>query len=80
MDVSGVEDGQVAIVLQPEFKDLLADEQVLVLGEVVTTVAVGDVQEVIFVDEDGLRLGVPLADGRLRNGPVTPADYAALIE
>ncbi len=80
LNVPGVEDGQVAIVLLPEFKDLIADEQVLVLGEVVTTVAVGEVAEVIFVDEDGLRLGVPLADGRLRNGPVTPEDYAALIE
>lgn len=70
---------QVAVVLRPAFKDLLSQEQVLVLGEVVTTLAVGQVRSVLFVDEDGQTLGVPTADGRLANGPVGPKDYASLI-
>lgn len=80
VDVRDVDDDEVAIVLEAEFKDLLAEEQVLVLGEVVTTVAVAPIEKVLFVDDDGQLLGVPVADGRLRNGAVTPADYAALIE
>ena len=72
-------DGRVAVVLRPEFRELISEEQVLILGEVVTTVAVGDVKEVLFVNEDGQQLGVPVADGRLRNGPVTPLDYASLV-
>jgi hypothetical protein len=74
-----LQDDQEAIVLSEEFTDLNAEEQVLVLGEVVTTVAVGDVAEILFVDGTGKPLGVPVADGRLRNGPVSPADYASLI-
>lgn len=69
----------VAVVLKPEFTELLGEEQVLVLGEVVTTLAVGAVQRVLFVSADGQRLGVPLPDGRLRTGPVSPADYASLL-
>lgn len=72
-------DDQEAIVLSEEFTGLNAEEQVLVLGEVVTTVAVGDVGEILFIDGTGKPLGVPVADGRLRNGPVSPADYASLI-
>jgi hypothetical protein len=74
-----LDDDEEAIVLSPEFREVNAEEQTLVLGEVVTTVAVGDIKEILFIDEDGKPLGVPAADGRLRNGPVTPADYASLI-
>jgi hypothetical protein len=69
----------VVIVLEPQFRELLSAEQVLVLGEVVTTLAVGAVRRVVFVDEDGHELGVPTADGRLAKGPVSPRDYASLI-
>ena len=64
--------GTEAIVLAPEFTDLLAAEQVLVLGEVVTTLTVGATDALLFVDENGAPLGVPLPDGRLDNGPVGP--------
>ncbi len=76
--VSGLRPDQVAIVLQPEFKEVIAEEQIIVLGEVVSTVAVGAISEVVFVDTQGQVLGVPAADGRLVNGPVQPQDYAAL--
>lgn len=79
VEVTSLESGQEAIVLSEEFTEVNAEEQVLVLGEVVTTVAVGEVTEILFVDGAGQPLGVPLADGRLRTGPVTPADYASLI-
>lgn len=74
-----LEADEEAIVLSSEFREVNAEEQTLVLGEVVTTVAVGGIEKILFIDDDGKPLGVPAADGRLRNGPVTPADYAALI-
>lgn len=77
--VPEIESGQVAVVLEPEFLELLSDEQVLVLGQVVTTLAVDGINEVLFVTEGGQTVGVPLADGRLREGPVGPEDYAELI-
>lgn len=79
VDAPDVPASEVIIVLDPQFKALLPTEQVLVLGEVVTTVAVGQVRRVVFVDEDGKALGVPTADGRLAEGPVGPQDYASLI-
>ncbi len=79
VQVSGLPADHVAVVLEPEFKELLSEEQVLVLGQVVTTVAVDGISAVLFVDVDGQRPGVPLANGRLRNGPVTPEDYESLI-
>jgi hypothetical protein len=79
VDGPQVSAGTVVIVLEPQFTELLSAEQVLVLGEVVTTLAVGPVRNVVFVDEDGQELGVPTADGRLAKGPVSPADYASLI-
>lgn len=78
--VDPVPRGTIAVVLDPEFTDLLASEQVLVLGEVVTTLTVGRVDALLFVDENGQPLGVPLPDGRLKNGPVGRADYASLVE
>lgn len=76
----GIASDEVAVVLRPEFKDLLSQEQILVLGEVVITLAVGPITKVLFVDKDGQTLGVPTADGRLANGAVGPQDYATLIE
>ena len=78
--LSDVPSDEVAVVLRPAFKDLLSEEQVLVLGQVVMTLAVDPISAVLFVDKDGQALGVPTADGRLANGPVGPKDYAMLIE
>lgn len=68
-----------AVVLSADFTELLSEEQVLALGEVVNTLTVGSVEAILFVDEDGQQVGVPLPDGRLKVGPVVAADYAASI-
>lgn len=74
----GLPEGSVAVVLEPEFAELPSDEQLLVLGQIVQTLAVGTVQSVLFVDNEGNALGVPLPDGQLVTGTVKPQDYEAL--
>lgn len=76
--IGQVPENSVAVVLQPEFIELPAEEQLLVLGQVVQSLAVGEVQSVLFVDVEGTTLGVPLPDGQLVTGTVTPRDYEAL--
>jgi hypothetical protein len=66
------------VALSPTFGELTASEQVLLIGQVVLTLTEVDVAPVLFVDESGVQLSVPLPDGRLRDGPVTRGDYLAL--
>ncbi|MDP4013367.1 MAG: hypothetical protein U0990_02305 [Candidatus Nanopelagicales bacterium] len=70
---------QVAIVLSDGFRTLPSQEQLLVLGQVVATLATGGIKSVLFVDSAGNPVGVPLPGGRLQNGPVTPADFSSLF-
>ena len=65
----------IAVVLSEEFASLPSDEQLFVLGQVVTALTGGTSEAVMFVDSDGTRVGVPLPDGRLVNRPVTAIDY-----
>lgn len=70
---------EVAVVLSDGFRSLPSQEQLLVLGQVVATLATGSVKSVVFVDSAGHPVGVPLPGGRLQNGPVTSADYSSLF-
>ena len=79
VEVEEVPATTVPVVLSPDFTELIGDEQVLALGEVVHTLTVGPVESILFVEDDGQRVGVPLPDGRLKVGPVTAEDYAASI-
>ncbi len=69
---------QVAVVLSEEFDSLPSQEQLLALGQVVTTLSDSQINSVLFVDSSGVSVGVPLPDGRLANRPVTTLDYASL--
>jgi hypothetical protein len=70
--------GQIPVVLSDEFADLPSEEQLFVLGQVVTTLTDGTTNAVLFVSHDGTPVGVPLPDGRLANRPVTAMDYESL--
>ena len=80
VDLATTEPTQTDIVLRPEFAELPGEEQLLVLGQVVTTIAIDSIDQVLFVSEAGEPLAVPLPDGRVADGPVTPQDYAGLRE
>jgi len=70
--------GLQTVSLSPTFGELSAEDQVLLLGQVVLTLTEIDRSPVQFVDSAGAALSVPLPDGRLRDGPVTRGDYASL--
>lgn len=71
---------QIAVVLSNEFASLPSEEQLLALGQVVTTLTEGTSDAVLFVANDGIPVGVPLPGGRLVNRPVTASDYQTLID
>lgn len=73
------EPAQTAVVLNPAFNRLPSQEQLLVLGQVVLTLADNQGATVVFVDEQGGPVGIPLPSGRLTSEPVTAADFAPLI-
>lgn len=74
------ESGQVAVVLNTAFNRLPSQEQLLVLGQVVLSLADSPGSTVVFVDEQGTPVGVPLPSGRLTSEPLTATDFAPLIK
>jgi hypothetical protein len=78
LNVTLTDPRQIPVVLSEEFGSLPSQEQLLVLGQVVTTLTDGTDQSVLFVSDDGTAVGVPLPDGRLVNRPVTFVDYREL--
>ncbi len=71
--------GSVNIVLSPEFAALPPNEQVLVLGQVVLSITGAGLGTVVFVDQTGSPVAVPLPDGRLLDRPAAAADYIFLV-
>ena len=69
----------VTVTLDPAFSALPPSEQVLLLGQVVLSLAGAGEQSVAFVDDAGSPVAVPLPDGRLLDAPATARDYAGLI-
>jgi hypothetical protein len=75
-----VRDGQVAVVLSDRFSDLPSQEQLLILGQIVLTLAVEPDETVLFVNSTGTPVGVPLPNGRLSSGAVNASNYSALTQ
>ncbi len=65
--------------LSPAFTALPPNEQVLLLGQVVLSLAGAGEAAVTFTDDAGSAVAVPLPDGRLLDGPATARDYTPLI-
>ena len=74
-----VNPGDVNIALSREFAALPPNEQVLVLGQLVLSIAGDGLGTVAFVDQTGSPVAVPLPDGRLLDRPATVEDYSSLI-
>lgn len=72
-------DDAVAVALSPAFSALPPNEQVLLLGQVVLSLTGAGESAVVFVDQSGARLAVPLPDGRLLDTPARASDYGPLI-
>jgi hypothetical protein len=69
----------IAVELSPAFSALPPTEQVLLLGQVVLSLTGAGESAVVFVDQSGARLAVPLPDGRLLDTPARASDYGPLI-
>jgi hypothetical protein len=69
---------QTAVVLDDQFSELPSEEQLLILGQVVFTLAPEPDESVLFVNSSGTPIGVPLPNGRLSSGAVNRSNYEAL--
>ncbi len=69
----------VTVRVSSAFTALPPAEQVLLLAQVVLSLAGAGERSVAFTDEAGTSLAVPLPDGRLLDVPATARDYSALI-
>lgn len=69
----------VTAQLSPAFASLPSSEQVLLLGQVVLSLAAAGHSPVAFTDDTGTPVAVPLPDGRLLDTPARARDYTALI-
>lgn len=71
--------GQVVLERTEAFTLLPATDQVLLVGQVVTTLDDVGLDSVIIVDEAGLPITLALPDARVLEGPATAADFDALL-
>jgi hypothetical protein len=71
--------GTVTVALDPAFSALPPTEQVLLLGQVVLSLASAGALTVAFTDDTGSPVAVPLPDGRLLDVPAVARDYSGLI-
>jgi hypothetical protein len=69
----------VTVALNSDFSALPPTEQVLLLGQVVLSLAGSGAQMVAFTDDSGSPVAVPLPDGRLLDVPAVARDYSGLI-
>jgi hypothetical protein len=71
--------GRVVLARTEGFTLLPATDQVLLVGQVVSSLAEVGVTSVIITDEAGLPLPLALPDGRVLEVPATAEDYDVLV-
>jgi hypothetical protein len=71
--------GRVVLARTDAFTLLPANDQVLLVGQVVTSMDDVGLDSVVIVDQAGLPIPLALPDGRVLEGPATAADYDALV-
>jgi hypothetical protein len=71
--------GQVTLQRTDAFLEMPATDQVLLVGQVVHSMAEVGLSQVVITDPTGALTNLALPDGRSIVGPVTAADYATLL-
>ena len=71
--------GGVVLERSDSFTSLPAADQVLLVGQVVTSLDAIGLTSVTITDQDGRPVPPPLPDGRVLLGPATAADYEVLV-
>jgi hypothetical protein len=77
--VDSTASGQVVLSRTEAFTLLPANDQVLLVGQVVSSLAEVGISSVVITDETGQPIPLVLPDGRVLEGPATPADYSVLV-
>jgi hypothetical protein len=77
--VSQTPSGRVVLSRTDAFTLLPANDQVLLVGQVVTSLAEVGLSSVIITDQAGLPIPLALPDGRVLEGPATAQDYDSLV-
>jgi len=77
--VSQAADGSVRVQRSDAFLELPATDQVLLIGQVVLSMAEVGVPSVEVVDAQGQAVPLALPDGRVNEGPVSAEDYRSLL-
>ena len=77
--VSQTPSRRVVLARTDAFTLLPANDQVLLVGQVVTSLAEVGLTSVIITDEAGLPIPLVLPDGRVLEGPATADDYDELV-
>ena len=72
-------DGTVILARTEAFTLLPAADQVLLVGQVVSSMDDVGFASVVITDERGTPIPLALPDGRVLEGPATAEDYAALV-
>lgn len=71
--------GQVVLARTDAFTLLPAQDQVLLVGQVVTSLDDIGLTSVVITDPEGTAVPLALPDGRVLEGPAMAEDYAALL-
>jgi hypothetical protein len=71
--------GQITLQRADAFLDMPATDQVLLVGQVVHSMAEVGLSQVVITDPTGALTNLALPDGRSVVGPVTADDYATLL-
>jgi hypothetical protein len=77
--VSQSPSGRVVLARSDGFALLPANDQILLVGQVVTSLAEVGLTSVIITDQAGLPIPLALPDGRVLEGPATVDDYDVLV-
>lgn len=71
--------GQVVLARNDAFTFLPANDQVLLAGQVVTSMDAVGLTSVTITDQSGQQVPLPLPDGRVLEVPATAEDYEVLL-
>jgi hypothetical protein len=72
-------DGQVVLQHTDAYLTLSPGDQVLLMGQVTSSLGDAGYPSVLLTDPDNQRVAISLPDGRVREGAVTAGDYSRLI-
>jgi hypothetical protein len=76
--LSRVADGVAVVAVPPAYESLGLEQQVMAVGQIVYTVTAVEGVSAVELSVAGSVIDVPVADGQLRPGSVTRADYVSI--